>query len=464
MSIDIHSPVAINPCAPEYQALFADLQGGIVKSHGRNHVICLLVNFQEESDAVRNWLREFCALCLTSTTQQLAESQRYNKYHIAGSMFVNVYLSNSGYHKLGIAEEQRPADPKFRAGMRAAWQIQDEDVQDWSAAYRNTCDALLLLAEDDEAKLLTAARKIRKSVQQVATSVSVEVGHTLRDKLNQPIEHFGYADGVSQPVFLKSDYENAQKRHGGTAHWDPLAPLSIALVPDPLGGSETAHGSYLVFRKLEQNVRQFYEHATALAHRLDGDDPNRAMVAASAIGRFRDGTPITLFDEPYKAHPDRYNNFGYGEDEGGLRCPHQAHIRKVNPRVHTDGIDRRIVRRGVPYGERTAAAVEKFDSDPRLLPRRGNGLLFMCFQSDIAEQFEHLQRRMEDPDVPHANTGKDPLAATSDDAEQWWNPHWGRDVCREKGTSLMSFGFNNVVHLLGGEYFFAPSLSFFSTL
>ena len=117
----------------------------------------------------------------------------------------------------------------------------------------------------------------------------------------------------------------------------------------------------------------------------------------------------------------------------------------------------------MPYGQRTVAAQGNFDSDLRGLPSRGSGLLFMCFQSDIGEQFEHLQRQMEDPDVPCPGTGKDALAATNGDTEQWWNPQWGHNGSRESGE-LVPFAFNNVVHLLGGEYFFAPSVSFFKTL
>lgn len=463
MSIDIHTPIAIDPSNHDYQPLFAELQGGIIKSHGRNHVICLLVRFQENACRVRAWLREFCTLCLTSTAHQLAESRRYRLYGVPGSLFVNVYLSSSGYSKLGIAEEQRPADRNFREGMGAAWQVTEEERQRWDTAYRGGCDAILLLADDDERTLRTIARQVRTSLRDVATSVAVETGHTLRDASGQPIEHFGYADGVSQPVFLQPDLERAKARQGGTDQWNPLAPLSIALAPDPLGGSEMAYGSYLVFRKLEQNVRQFYESATLLAQRLNPDAPNRDLAAASVMGRFRDGTPVALFDEAYKAHPDRYNNFRYGDDEGGLRCPYQAHARKVNPRRSEDGADRRIIRRGIPYGQRTVAAQGNFDSDLRDLPSRGSGLLFMCFQSDIGEQFEHLQRQMEDPDLPCPGTGKDALAAVSDDTEQWWNPQWGRNGSRERGE-LVPFAFNNVVHLLGGEYFFAPSVSFFQAL
>lgn len=463
MSVDIHTPIAIDPTRPEYQKLFANLQGGIVKSHGRDHVICLLVRFREDQDAVRAWLKEFCALCLTSTVQQLQESQRYRRYGIPGALFVNVYLSNSGYSKLGIPEEERPTDPQFRTGMKDAWQIGEDDQQGWSEAYRNRCDAILLLAADDEEMLKNHARGIRDSVWTVASFVGLEMGHTLRDALRQPIEHFGYADGVSQPVFLKADLDRATEQQGGIDLWNPLAPLSTALAPDPLGGSEAAYGSYLVFRKLEQNVRRFYEHATELAQQFDPESPNRDLVAASAVGRFRDGTPVTLFDEAYKAHPDRLNNFGYSEDANGLRCPHHAHARKVNPRLWEEGIDRRIVRRGVPYGERTVAAMGNFDTDLRQLPSRGSGLLFMCFQSNIGEQFEHLQRCMEDPDFPYDGTGKDPLTAVAADGEQFWNNNWGGSGECEEGERTL-FGFNNVVHLLGGEYYFAPSIHFFTTL
>ena len=51
------------------------------------------------------------------------------------------------------------------------------------------------------------------------------------------------------------------------------------------------------------------------------------------------------------------------------------------------------MRRGIPYGARNLA-------DP---PSSGVGLLFMCYQRNIRQQFEFIQRTwIDNPNFPHS--------------------------------------------------------------
>ena len=86
----------------------------------------------------------------------------------------------------------------------------------------------------------------------------------------QDIEPFGYADGISQPLFLKEEIDKAKQ--GGTDRWDPSAPLDLVLVKDPNGEGEDSYGSFFVFRKLEQDVAGFQQRVAELAEEL-GDRP-----------------------------------------------------------------------------------------------------------------------------------------------------------------------------------------------
>jgi Dyp-type peroxidase family len=289
----------------------------------------------------------------------------------------------------------------------------------------------------------------------------MEHGKVLRNAQDKSIEHFGYADGLSQPLFFESDLE-WEKQQGERTHlwdpdrekthlWDPGAGPNIALVPDPYGREGCDSGSYLVFRKLEQNVRAFkrWEYSLARALGLTGEDAKRA--GALAIGRFEDGTPVVL--QPTDGWPT--NSFTYDEDPDGVRCPLQAHIRKVNPRQ--PGIPR-IVRRGIPYGERKKEPKNK--SRLQELPTDGVGLLFMCYQKSIAKQFEVLQYALaNNPRFPAKQApGIDPLIGQpgSDGVGQHkWPAHWKEPRERQK-----PFDFHGFVTLKGGEYFFAPSIYF----
>ena len=213
-------------------------------------------------------------------------------------------------------------------------------------------------------------------------------------------------------------------------------------------------GSYLVFRKLEQHVRAFkeYEQQFAQVLGLTGEDVKRA--GALVMGRFEDGTPVVLRGTPGMSVPVP-NNFTYEADPDGGKCPFQAHIRKVNPRQ--PGVPR-IVRRGITYGKR-----EKEPQDnPRLeeLPLGGVGLLFMCYQRNIAQQFEVLQYLYaNDPRIPgKQEPGIDPIIGQPGGngvGQLKWPARWNDPQEKHK-----PFDFHSFVTLKGGEYFFAPSIHF----
>ena len=83
------------------------------------------------------------------------------------------------------------------------------------------------------------------------------------------------------------------------------------------------------------------------------------------------------------------NDFRYGEDRDGRRCPLGAHIRRSNPRdaLGFEGalsMRHRMIRRGMPYGPPLPEGVDADDGTDR-------GLVFVSFQASIARQFEGVQ-------------------------------------------------------------------------
>ncbi|HSS79408.1 MAG TPA: hypothetical protein VLV54_21985, partial [Thermoanaerobaculia bacterium] len=158
-------------------------------------------------------------------------------------------------------------------------------------------------------------------------------------------------------------------------------------------------------------------------------------------GRFKNGTPLALYGEEQDQHGKAgwSNDFDYVKDPLGSRCPFHSHVRRVNPR-NDKAKGRRIARRGIPYTEGTGK----------------QGLLFLCFQSKIHDQFAYLHRNWANVDFPFAGTGIDPLIGTAgyqQDATQLWPREWGKDPS-------VWFDFSGVVTLKGGGFFFAPSIPF----
>jgi deferrochelatase/peroxidase EfeB len=166
------------------------------------------------------------------------------------------------------------------------------------------------------------------------------------------------------------------------------------------------------------------------------------------VGRFSDATPLAT-DGSATGRSPALNKFNYKDDDKGTKCPQHAHIRTTNPR---EDPGERIARRGVPYGSRTPESL-RWDSieEP---PERDVGLLFLCFQSKIAKQFEAIQERASKPDT------FDPIIGQSKaPTDQKWPQGWDR-----KDLGFKPFNFHSVVTLKGGEYFFAPSISFLKGL
>lgn len=108
-----------------------------------------------------------------------------------------------------------------------------------------------------------------------------------------------------------------------------------------------------------------------------------------------EGAPVELAplqDDPSLAVPGKNQAFRFTKDNQE-RCPFAAHIRKTNPRADLpNGIEgRRIMRRGITFGpEVTPEEKEsKKSSEDEDLER---GLLFACYQSNIANGFQFIQQ------------------------------------------------------------------------
>ncbi|HYO98240.1 MAG TPA: hypothetical protein VER33_27235, partial [Polyangiaceae bacterium] len=324
--------------------------------------------------------------------------------------------------------------------------------------YRGPIDLLIVLADDDEQRLADAATALAAELEPFAEIVNVEHGKALRSQNADGFEHFGFIDGRSQPIFAQEHLVD----DGPHTAWDPFEPLGLVLVRDKgVPDDEEALGSFFVFRKLEQNVRGFIERERELVAELQLPSGDRERVGAMLLGRFRDGTPLVNHSSGGQAPND--NDFAF-DNANTHRCPFHAHVRKANPRGDVtvrsgqEGRemerDRRIVRRGIPYGAaatRPNASVESVAT----LPSDGVGLLFGCFQAHIARQFGHIQKLwFNNPGFPVDGAGVDGLmAAQPSPTPLNWLRKWG-----ESPTHSSPFG--EFVKLKGGEFFFAPSIPF----
>lgn len=444
------------------------LQGNILRSHGRDFTKLLLLKFKP-SPTLRTRAGQWFSKHLTSAANQTAQSRAFKAAKnrlvepavqgaavldsAALQTFFGGFLSIWGYLTLGYDRAQLTAafpdiqndSSADREACFSNWflngmnyygrQLLDPPVPCWEPQYQTRIHAMVLLASDDLRCLEEQQKETVSEIAEFANIIHVEDGHVWR-RQGQAIEPFGYADNISQPVFDSRE----------SPDW--TRPSSV-LCPDRLACDAQAVGSFLVYRKLEQNVKGFHLEVEKLALHLGCDFEH---AAAMVIGRFRDGSPLAKAANPGWL-PKLDNRFDYWSDSTGSACPFHAHIRKVRPRDINESV--RIVRRGLPYGA--------YDpSDPQSqMPESGSGLLFLAFQADIQRSFGRIQgdwaNMVDFPKTPNGRrVGCDPLIGQGrSDRSQSWPVNW---------SERREFRFGQFVHMKGGEFFFAPSLTFFQNL
>ena len=189
----------------------------------------------------------------------------------------------------------------------------------------------------------------------------------------------GFMDGISQPERLKND-----------VIWTTTNDETAALVD----------GTYMVFQKIEHDLEQWEKLGVreqerwvgrskgtglllgTLSHKEDeklADDCRSSNPTVSRAARSRLKKLMEEQKDPskpfYSSSDPRYRNIP-------VECPVWSHVRKANPRG-ADGEAKRIVfRRGYLFMEDTIHPGRRLSS----------GLLFICFQRDILNGFEHIKK------------------------------------------------------------------------
>jgi Dyp-type peroxidase family len=288
------------------------------------------------------------------------------------------------------------------------------------------------------------------------------------------VEWFGFRDGISQPLFFpnKSGVKNYDE--------DNLSPLKVVLTRDKGGQNWYSAGSFMAFLKLEQDVGQFLANAKTIKDKISqgGGSINDELAEAYIMGRFHDGTSVSLSDKAQAPNGEfPKNDFYYSKihnaigdsdvsDEKGIRCPFAAHARKANPRNDAEAVF--IIRRGVLYDDRKNATGSTdwapWDDASNPPPKGDVGLLFMSFQSSLEKQFEHiLNDWLLSVNTGTQATGVDMLIAPEASrklSSAWYVPaQWG-DENPDKKVLFTHEEIKPCIHFKGGAYFFAPSLSF----
>lgn len=493
-TIDVKASLRWKEANLAEQKMLQNLQGNILKGHGRdstwNVFFALDKNRVAES---KRALREIGNSYITSAYAQLLGTELFKTMKTDAGTFCAAFLSKDGYEAIGEKFSIPDGNSAFNRSMKDTAgrdELNDPRLEEWEEAFRQRIDGMILVADDDIAR----GSSITLKIQTLLTKAGAEIIHTqqgksIRNAIGNGLEHFGYVDGRSQPLMLLEDIDQ-ESRDEGISHWDPAFPLDTVLVPDPLTRDANGHpdptsfGSFFVFRKLEQDVAGFKLQEQMLADHLQLKNEEREQAGAYVVGRFEDGTPITIAGEPQNRKIPR-NDFNYMADTNAGRCPFHAHIRKTNPRGGSDPDNANaerlhiMARRGITYEDAVRMihpdGLPETDSTDEFntkvlphLPAKDVGLLFMAYNASLDRQFVFTQKlwanniNFPPPLLEGQNPpGIDPVIGMGTNVPdgQIYPNEWD-----DPGSGGKSFGFMGFVHMKGGEYFFAPSLKYLRNL
>ncbi len=428
----------------------ADIQGNVLRPYGFQEAQFLFMRV-DDPEAARAWLEQLADRVTSAAPWTDGKPETT----------LNIRFTYAGLEALGLPEEALASfSDGFREGMaaRAALlgDVGGNSPSEWESGL-GTGEAHVLLRADaaDTERLEREVERLRVEAESVGAIVNEQHSAYLPSGRN----HFGYVEGAGAVAVLGSGL--TPQRGEGTPEpwraWRPLKPGEFILgyededaeLPDAPVEPFGRNGTYMVYRKYFMDVPLFTRFLREHAAATGGD---AELVAAKIMGRWRDGTPLVLSphrpDPELAADPGRVDDFLYGDDLSGQRCPLGAHIRRANPRDALGwggslSLRHRMIRRGVSYGPTT--------EDPATEDGIDRGLVFTCFVASLERQFETVQTAwLSDGNVFKLGDDKDFLLAPED-------PH-GKMTLQGDPPAFLSPQ-PAFVRMRGGEYLFQPGIA-----
>ncbi|MCR5878892.1 Dyp-type peroxidase [Phenylobacterium sp. J367] len=370
--------------------------------------------------------------------------------------FVHVALTYDGLVALGLPEASLESFSwEFRQGMLArAKALGDEGPsapERWEAPFGGRDIHVILTGVAPSAESLqTALDRARAAFADLPGVVPI-----WRQDCFAPAdekEPFGFKDGISHPAIEGSGIPGTNPLEAPLkagelvlGYLDEMGTYPPAPEPAALG----RNGTYVVFRKLHQDVAGFRRYLRANSSGADDEE----LLAAKMMGRWRSGAPLALcpmHDDPaLGGDPARNNAFLFRADDAtGYRTPPGSHVRRCNPRdADVAGVVRlhRMIRRGTAYGPPLPPGVTEDDGADR-------GLMFAFVGAHLKRQFEFVQSEwVNGGEFLGLGDARDPICGAADGAGAYAIP---RRPLPRRLQGLARF-----VTTRGGAYGFMPSLT-----
>ena len=121
------------------------------------------------------------------------------------------FFPAKGYEYLGFSTTGKFTD-EYLKGMKKA-KLNDPPTSEWDRGFRGDIHFLLLIADSNKRTVKSFAEKFKKEIKKFGSVTSIEFGDALKNTEKAGIEHFGYVDGVSQPLFFEDEIEKYKEQN-----------------------------------------------------------------------------------------------------------------------------------------------------------------------------------------------------------------------------------------------------------
>ena len=460
----------------------ADIQGYIVRGYKHMMFSRYVLLHITDATAAKGFLRDISG----SIT---------NVMHYPKTNCLNIAFTASGLRALGMNEENiSNFRREFTEGMTtphrqrilADFDSSAPEKWRWGGPNNKEVHIMLLVFGVDEPTMMRYFKQMQEQFTAAAIECIFELdGQTL--PFNR--EHFGFRDGISQPIIKGSDrkgpeqdYTNAGEFIMGYKNEYDVYPDTPILAKDqgdtsdlpfdPMGSGKKdlgRNGSYLVIRQLQQDVDGYWTFMNEKTMNEDGsiNKAESTKLASKMMGRWPSGAPLARFPDKDPCGEDKDDDyytqyFTYQDlDKEGLGCPFGAHIRRTNPRDNFEDNGphqsfkltrrHRIIRRARLYGSPYCGSPTKHTPETEV------GLLFMCFNADIGRQFEFVSYTWANyPKFLQLYNDPDPVTGIREVAVPGTEQNF---TIPAKPVNKYITGMKSFVTVRGGGYFFFPSIT-----
>jgi Dyp-type peroxidase family len=456
-----------------------DTQGLVISGYAKMPFCTYYLLLIKDANKVKPWLNKLVAERITAGEPDDKKRKTTDALNLA--------ITKEGFKELGVGIDS--FEQAFQDGMQTdsratiLGDFGDNHYSKWQWGNdQKPVHFLLMLYSADEQTHAKRQKEEEAAFKQggLVLATDKRLDTTNMDEEGRfEKEHFGFADGVSQPLVAGMTSKTASEV--------PQAPQIIPTgefvlgYPNGYDGNVTAvpgdaskqdpdkigfNGTYLVFRQMEQDVPAFWEfiNTEAKKQKIDAD-----YLAAKIVGRWKNGAILQPGESKAPVIKDKdtdLNGFDYRDDLEGKGCPFGSHVRRTNPRGQGLGVEQndpnesiktslkvanrhRILRRGRSYGN--------FLNDPLKDDAKGErGLFFICLNSNIERQFEFIQHTwVNNLKFNGLYDEDDPLIGTYGSSD----PSFKRSfTIQDDPLRRRICNFQQFITIKGGSYFFLPGI------